>query len=153
MKNTVLGFTGSRNGMTPEQADKVIELIRQIEPVQAIDGMCIGSDAEFAKICKKLGIFTHGFPGHYKNNPSDRSMVDPEGRDVMQPSQPHLERNRQIVGSSDAMIATPAGDDFKARGGTNFTIKYAIKMGVPIYIVLPDGTVINDIETKQNVIC
>ena len=53
---------------------------------------------------------------------------------------PYLERNRKIVDNSDMLLAAPAGPEAEhLRSGTWSTIRYAIKMGKRVFIILPDG--------------
>ena len=56
-----------------------------------------------------------------------------------EPRQYH-ERNRNIVDATDILVATPKenkGDIY--RGGTWYTINYAVSKGKPVYIIWPDG--------------
>jgi len=51
----------------------------------------------------------------------------------------HFARNRNIVDSSDLLIATPFNDLDRKKGGTWYTINYALKKGVDTIIILPNG--------------
>lgn len=64
----------------------------------------------------------------------------------------HLARNRDIVNESGIMLAAPAEMTEQARGGTWYTIKYARKVGKPLVIVLPDGTVTIERPCKMRLI-
>ena len=142
----IIGFTGTRNGMTDAQINRVAQILEDEEPTKTIDGMCVGSDAGFALLSSGLGVYTIGYPGHSKLDEDDMTYRDPNPRDEERESKTHFERNRDIVNECDIMIATPSGDNFDHRGGTNYTIKYALKVGKEINIILPNGDVLNEID-------
>jgi hypothetical protein len=138
----IIGFTGSREGMTPEQFDsthKTIQAYQIITPkIVAHHGVCIGADLHFHKICEILSIYTIGHPG-----------IRPDGKCFTRAScqcnelrlpKPFAARDRDIVDVSDILMATPSGWKEEIRSGTWATIRYARKVHHRIVIVWPDGT-------------
>jgi imidazolonepropionase-like amidohydrolase len=118
---TSVGFTGTRKGMTPWQLEGVkVFLVRAISD-GAKDfhhGCAVGADTEAAALAKRLGfnIVEHPATG------------DPLGR------------NRKIVAASERMVAAPGEAKELLRSGTWATVRYSRKAGVPLSVVLPDGT-------------
>ncbi len=54
------------------------------------------------------------------------------------PAKEYLERDRDIVDATEALFATPDGPE-RAKSGTWYTVRYAVKTGKPVYICYPDG--------------
>ena len=54
---------------------------------------------------------------------------------------PYLDRNRAIVDACDILYATPESMAEESRGGMWHTVRYARRVGKPVVIVWPDGTV------------
>ena len=54
---------------------------------------------------------------------------------------PYLSRNKDIVRETDMLIATPAEAEEQRRSGTWSTIRFARKLGKPVFVIWPDGTV------------
>jgi len=132
----IVTFTGTRAGMTGEQDATVRILITEgLAPVErGIHGDCLGADATFHMICMQLGVPVEKHPC---NMDSQRAYT--EGGYILRPPRPPLERNRTMVDRGDVLVATPKGFAEEPRGGTWATIRYAVKMGKPFYIVWPDG--------------
>lgn len=135
----ILGFTGTRAGMTYKQTVAVTGFLTKIDPGNAVHGDCTGADEDFDNICKALGIFREVFPG--KNNQGDspnRAFCDAE---IIHPVLPYLVRDRIIVEKAKlGLIACPKGKTEERRSGTWTTVRYARNMLRPIYIIFPDGT-------------
>jgi len=122
----IIGFTGTRSGMSERQKDFLKRLIEQLQPItKVLHGGCIGADMEFHEICKDYT--REVYPGHSSSNPLDLSnRGDYKDADVIHSSQTHFKRNRDIVDSSDILIGAPYSDI--KTGGTWYTIKYATKL-------------------------
>jgi len=139
-----IGFTGTQKGMTTEQNMRLRQLlwscvnhgIVAVAP-EVHHGDCIGADAEFNNIAKNMGceIVIHPASDVAENK---RAHCLCNAR--MQDS-PALKRNHDIVNTTDMLFACPGQDHEVLRSGTWATIRYARKMGKPVYIVYPDGTV------------
>jgi hypothetical protein len=139
-----IGFTGTRNGMTDAQKSVVTDILTkafnrdfELPSVVGHHGDCVGADADFHKICRELGFFTHIHP------PSDASMRAFCRGNNAEPPLPYMRRNREIVRAADYMLATPALLAFVPRGtgGTWRTIEMVVKMRKPLQIVLPHGKI------------
>ena len=50
---------------------------------------------------------------------------------------PYLERNKEIVASSNLLIACPVGDKEELRSGTWSTVRFARKICTELVIVYP----------------
>lgn len=139
-RRVVFGFTGTGQGMAPNQRLKVLRLLQSLGVNELHHGDCIGADAQADDIAEWLRISIVVHP------PSDerrrafcltnelRSLLPPKG---------YLARNRDIVKAAvDGMIAAPSTrtPPPSLRGqGTWTTIGYARRAGRPLWIVYPDG--------------
>lgn len=133
----IIGFTGTRNGMTPPQratVEKVVaKLLFDFGAHEAHHGDCVGADAEFSDIAFPLAAI-HVRPG------PDGPLRAHKGAAVYYPEKTHFARNRDIVKGCDLLLATPRLMTEEDRGGTWYTINFARKVGKPIIIVWPDGS-------------
>jgi hypothetical protein len=133
--STIVGFTGTCNGMTVAQRASVVELMRRIEPHECHHGDCVGADRQFHEIARTGPRWMVGHPGPDEGL---RANCDfDETKEVLS----HLARNREIVKSVDVVIATPQETEHQNFGGTWYTIDHAIKKGRPVHVVWPDGRV------------
>lgn len=141
-----LGFTGTRKGMTDEQFDEAQSLIFQImdskrDNITAHHGDCIGADADFHRLVRHAGCEVHLHP---PEDPKHRAFCD---YDISEPEIPYIDRNHQIVESSQWMIATPAEYHEVIRSGTWATIRYTrgcFKLDIgqveKLAVIYPDGS-------------
>lgn len=136
---TVIGFTGTQDGMTLWQRHNVNKLLVNLNPTEVHHGDCIGADAQFHTICKGLHIQVVGHPGKNERGQSPkRAYCD---LDEEKPALPYLDRNDNIVKACDVLIAAPKGDQEEKRSGTWYTIRRAFRMNRTIYILFPHGRV------------
>ncbi len=139
-----IGFTGTRHGMTESQKNEFRNLISQIEFQEFHHGMCIGSDAEAHSIVSSLkkntSIKIVGHPPTYKEFMSNCDC------DLLIRAEPYLQRNHNIVDSTDILIATPDTME-KTQSGTWSTIRYARKKNKKIYIIHKNGR--NTIDERK----
>jgi len=130
-----VGFTGTQRGMTEKQKNKVRDLFILLAATEFHHGDCIGADAhahDIFKCCRKQRIVLHP-----PTIPDKRAFCSAHHS---LPPLPYLDRNKEIVLSTDLLIATPGEPDEQLRSGTWSTIRFARKQGRPLYIVLPDGS-------------
>ena len=133
----VIGFTGTREGMTRAQEAGVLEILRGLGDVRgAHHGDAIGADARFHDFCLELGIPVYLHPA---DDPKDRAHC--KGARDASPPRKFLDLNQDIVDWSHTIIATPATAKEQLRSGTWAAVRYARKRGRAIHIVWPDGTV------------
>lgn len=140
-KHLVVGFTGTRNGMTDAQRDRVYRELKQNMtgalgvPLLGLHGDCVGADADFDRICILLGIGRMCRPCVFESMRAHTGAVE-----IAPPVRP-MERNRAIVADADWVIACPPNfDEIKSGSGTWATIKFARRAHRMLTIVFPDGT-------------
>jgi hypothetical protein len=143
-----VGFTGNRYGMSIAQEEAFIALFGTLCAKVFHHGACVGSDALAAhhvvELFASVTIIAH--PGRSAFG-GDNEYLDRESLRFafeVRPEKRHFARNRDIVNETAVLIATPGNGDPitpATKGGTAYTVNYARKLGRPIAIVRPDGTV------------
>lgn len=122
----VIGFTGTRKGMTDSQLAEVEKVLSAYKGNHRLPqfhhGDCIGSDAQAHSIAKDLGYWVVVHP---PINPEYRAYC--EGDQILKPL-PYIVRNHAIVDACEILIATPAEVHEVLRSGTWATIRYARTM-------------------------
>lgn len=142
----ILGFTGTRHGMTLAQQQTVRRLIHGSALALAVGGGgltevhhgdCIGADCQFHHIVRDVnpGIIVIVHP------PTDHKLRAYCRGDEIRPVKPYLTRNADIVTASDHLIATPKSTSETSHGGTWWTIRHTRERGKPVTIVWPDGRI------------
>lgn len=132
-----VGFTGTRQGLRDPQAATVRRLLTtfwllaQGQARQFDHGDCTGADADAHAIARQTGYTVHTHPmlgaGEHAAHTDADLRHDPL---------PPLTRNHVIVDVSTVMIAAPGTLNEQPRGsGTWATIRYAKKVGKPLFIV------------------
>jgi hypothetical protein len=134
----IVGFTGTRNGMTETQKAAVAQLLSELSPSHVIHGDCVGADAGFHVLALEQRIPIIIYPGCVLGDP--RRAGCQRAYSVHKPKA-FLQRNHDIVDSCEVLIATPAEYAEALRSGTWATVRYARKQGKSIRIVWPDGSV------------
>jgi hypothetical protein len=131
----IIGFTGSRKGMTGDQSVVVARLL--LKATEAHHGDCIGADEQFHDLCLALEI---PIVIHPPEDDTYRAFC--EGAIRVEPPRPFLVRNKDIVNSSELLVATPK-EDYEpdvARGqGTWSTVRYARRSSKDFRVVWPEG--------------
>jgi hypothetical protein len=153
-----VGFSGTQNGMTDAQSEKVEEILRDIlrqEIPKSIKvggprgshvdehfelvlhhGDCVGADEDVHQMIRRC-LPTYRITIHPPTDEKKRAFMK---GDITFPTHDYLTRNRMIVLSSDVLLAAPGSEEV-LRSGTWFTIRYARERKIPIIIVLPHGSV------------
>jgi len=128
----IVGFTGTKDGTTTKQKEKIRDRLILIDPVEAHHGDYIGADTDFHNICLELGI---DIIIHPPINDSKRAF----NKDYKLCHKPkkYLDRNRDIVDQSQIMFATPKTREEEIRSGTWFTIRYTKKKKKRLFIIYP----------------
>jgi hypothetical protein len=138
-----IGFTGTQDGMTPYQAEKVWMLVRY-RYFYGHHGDCIGADKEFDSIVRAAAGFS-GMVIHPCDIESKRAYCTAHYPcDATREVLPPLARNRVIVNESDCIIATPKETSMQLRSGTWTTVRYALEAHRPVAIVFPNGGLVFD---------
>lgn len=134
----IVGFTGTRDVITPVQKEAFIKLIKSLNMQEFHHGDCTGWDKSAHDIIKGLQL-----PHHVKiviHPPNYNGYRAYCKGDVALKTKPYLDRNRDIVNDSDLLVACVPGKE-KLRSGTWSTIRYARKQNKSIYVVHPDGKI------------
>jgi len=128
----MIGFTGTRRGMTGDQAATVARILRRLYKgghQEFHHGGEPHSDAQAAELAEIIGY---------------KVVVHPGGN-----AKQNIKRNHEIVDVSRVMIAAPFGDSEVLRSGTWATIRYAnghLNYAYPpggprpMLVVWPDGS-------------
>lgn len=138
-----IGFTGTRDGMTPAQQSRAGLLLLELGATDLHHGDCCGADDHIDQIGRELGLMIHLHP---PIDPTRRAWCNFQDMCMVYAPKRYLERNQDIVNAVSAMIATPKEMTETLRSGTWSTIRYCRRQGKPLYVVWPDGTV-----TTENV--
>lgn len=140
----IIGFTGTRNGMTKKQSDKVYELLQGFAKeyghlALGLHGDCVGADDDFNMHCLSENIRTLCRPCTFENMRAHSTSTQ-----IAEPVPP-MQRNRAIVTQADVMLACPPNyTEIKRGSGTWATIKFSRRAKKPLYIVFPDGTMLKE---------
>ena len=130
----VVGFSGTRVGMTDAQKIAVDRLLSDPRITYVVHGDCVGADAEFHKLARDNDLRVIVCPPT-----NDRLRAFCQG-DYMNPPLGYLTRNQVIVKSSDYLVAAPKEMAEQEKGGTWYTVRFARKKNRKVVIVWPDGT-------------
>jgi len=139
----IIGFTGTREGMTSKQYQTVVRLLGELKPDTVVHGDCYGSDTDFHKICMKIkgGILGNNPPSIVIRPSNLSTRAHNDGADIIHPEKAPLNRDLDIAQNCDKLIATPRQDTEVLRSGTWTTIRYARRFGKVIYIVKTNGEI------------
>jgi hypothetical protein len=135
----ILGFTGTRHGMTERQRAAVSGYLDKYRPVAVHSGDCKGADSEFldaALLCNgNSPPRTHGHPCNIAKWRAGRKY------DHLYPVKSPMERNRDIVNACDELLAAPRTMERTPHSGTWQTIAMAREIKKTVIVAWPDGTV------------
>ena len=131
-----IGFTGTREGMSPKQYDMLAEILSGLvhtfssDPCRLVlhHGDCAGADSEGHDLAAELGFWTVAHP---PTNPKYRAFC---AADEILPELPYLARDRAIVDACDRLLVAPLGPH-APRSGTWYTHDYAESLKRPITIL------------------
>ncbi len=134
---TKLGITASRNGITEKQKEAFLDWLKEQDIDMVHHGCCIGGDEEIHDIIREFNeeILIFGHPAIVASKYKSDCKCD-----IWWVIKKPLDRNHDIVNSSEIMAAFPAGPEI-IRSGTWATIRYTKKMYKKLYIFWPDGEV------------
>lgn len=135
----IIGFTGTRHGMTEAQKVKVRHYLSTLEGNPVFHhGMCVGADRQAHDIALACGYYIIGHP------PTDKKLYDPcYGCNERREDKYYTARNRDIVDESEVLIATPNTIEPVSGSGTWGTINYASRVGKRRIVIRPDGSVLD----------
>ena len=130
-----VGFTGSRGGMSLNQALSLKTIFRKMHIDEFHHGKCIDSDAQAHRMALDPAMNIKKIVVHPPLDKKYEAVIEIQIDKVeeLEPK-PYLERDRDIVDSTGILIATPRNFD-QLHSGTWYTINYAIKKNSPIIIL------------------
>ena len=135
----ILGFTGTRYGMNEKQIKAFLEFLQGYNFTTLVHGGCVGADKEAHDVFKQRGLRVEVRPGYPSANPQDTSdHFDFSDADVIYPAEPFFARNRAIVEQCSILVGAPPCNEDPGRGGTWYTIRHGLKVGLPTTILLRD---------------
>ena len=138
----IIGFTGTRNGMTMRQKQALTRWLRHYRPLEFHHGQCVGADHEAASIARQMAFpEPHRFGGPritiVSHPPINDDLRSPFAEnDLVMPERGYLERDRDIAEVCDVLLACPDGPR-RANSGTWYTIDYAQKLLRAVHVILP----------------
>lgn len=132
----ILGFTGTRRGMTPAQRAALPAVLATL-PGRVLHGGADGADKEFHRFIVAAGMPNDGIEIYPTGHRCGWIGYDWFLHDLMSP----LVRNRIMAERCDHLLACPAEPDEQLRSGTWATVRYARKADKPITLILPDGMI------------
>jgi hypothetical protein len=127
----ILGFTGSRKGMTVRQSGVIAKFLIDNSILVVNHGaspVLTCADWEVDRIATELGIRVHRYP------PKSKRPVD------------MLSRDRLVISVSDAILAAPNSFKEVLRSGTWATVRYCYAERKPMYAVWPCGCITELLE-------
>jgi hypothetical protein len=129
-----LGFTGTREGLTRRQIERLIRVLTVFKPSEVHHGDCIGGDSDFHTIVRSLLFWTR-IIGHPPEDSSRRAhcIFDRE-----LPPRPYLDRNHDIVDAVEMLVVCPKEMEEIVRSGTWATYRYARKWHKSTILILPE---------------
>lgn len=133
------GFTGTQRGMTYQQRQQLLVLLRDRRwtvpsALWFHHGDCVGADAEAAALAASLGFKIWMHP---PTNPAKRAFTTADREEA---PMLYLDRNHAIVDVATEVFATPGEYEMQQRSGTWATIRYARKVEKSVLIIYPDGS-------------
>ncbi len=146
----VIGFTGTRDGMTALQREQFVAMLIYHGCERFHHGACVGADEEAVEIVREafLTAFITAHPGASSNGgPNYTSQRAIDLSDKVEKVKQYYARNRDIVHVTQTLFATPMSLTSR-KGGTWMTIDYATSHSVgvaacnPIHVIGPDGRVL-----------
>lgn len=135
MEDYCFGLTATRHGMSREQKEAFRDYLAGSKG-KLHHGLCIGGDSDGHHIAEEIGYW---IVGHPPTNPDLRA--DLACHELRSPK-PYLDRNKDIVNETIALIACPSEPEEQLRGGTWSTFRYARKIGRPTVLILPNGKIV-----------
>lgn len=135
-----IGYTGTSQpgGMTQVQRAVLRQRLCYFRDVEFHHGDCINGDAQADEIARSLGF---SIVEHPPLRVYARAFCEHRGQTMVLPPREFIPRNHDIVDAVNQMFAAPAQKEEQMRGsGTWATIRYARRIGKPLLIIYPDGT-------------
>ena len=140
MTRRIYAFTGTRQGLTPEQHDRLQDVIDVLQPVLVHNGACEGADRAMHRLCRGRAILSEYHPSNSEQMAWAKSIR--HAQEAIRALRGPLLRNGVMVRLGvRGLIATPGEEHEILRSGTWATIRVARKHNRPIWIISPSGLV------------
>ncbi len=146
----ILGFTGTRRGMTRAQSANLLEHLLEYGKgrdriIQLHHGDCVGADKEINDMVVAYDMvdYIHIHPPldtqytAYCEGVGEKYHIPV----TMYEHKLYLDRNDDIVASCEKLIACPYEPEEIVRSDTWYTIRRASEADKDIVIIYPDGTI------------
>lgn len=132
----VVGFTGTKDGITAAQLTALEDLFRRIPGARVLHhGDCVGADDAAHRLAKSIGWRIEVHP------PINQKRACGHLGDRRHQPRDFLPRNLDIVAAAALLVACPKEMTEQTRSGTWSTVRRARAKRIPIALVFPDGTV------------
>ena len=131
----ILGFTGSRKGMTARQFSTFAARLAARPWERLVHGSAYGADQMAHYVALALRV-----PVHLRPCALVDQVAPCPGAVLVHPARPPLYRNLDIVVECALLVACPSGPEHR-RSGTWSTVRAAREQGRRVVLVLPDGSV------------
>lgn len=128
----IVGFTGTREGMTYTQEQQFLAELEKYDPIEFHHGGCQGADAEAHVFARDRGCRVYVHPSTLAKFHGSHI-----GAHYVYPLGPPLRRNKDIVNVCNVLFAAPLTLNEARRSGTWATIRYARKKGIPVVMLCP----------------
>lgn len=129
----IIGFTGTRKGMTDEQCSYVELALRQLDATEFHHGDCIGADSQAAYLVRSMGNIK--IVCHPPVRDAYRAFVPLRPMDRSVPPKSYIDRNRDIVDACEHLLVAPQSNIEEQRSGTWSTYRYALAHGRPMTMI------------------
>ncbi len=129
----IVGFTGTRDGMTDAQCLYVEYILRDLGCTEFHHGDCVGADSQAAYLVRSMDNIK--IVCHPPRNDIQRAFVPLRVNDRMFPPKGYIARNHEIVDACDHLLVAPRSNIEQTRSGTWATYRYARRQGRPTTII------------------
>ena len=136
----IFGVTGSRNGLTDAQLERLYLRFGEGEVDELHHGACVGADELTHGVAVEFESLITAHPPLKLVYAMDLDALAASPRTVVLPRKEYLARDRDIVDAAQVLIGFPDGPR-RPHSGTWYTIDYAMKRRIPTTIYYPDGWV------------
>ena len=139
MQYRIIGFTGTREGLTEQQVETLKMLLETYGKGTIFHhGCCEGADKEANSLANWFEFRVVEHPGHASGKKTCTIDPSPLSSATWLPKF-YLKRNQDIVDCCQILIATPKGYEEEQRSGTWATIRYAVNVRKEVTVIWPDG--------------
>ena len=129
----VVGFTGSRYGMTLGQRGAFADLLRRLGVTELHHGDCVGADKQAHDVARFVGGIW--IVAHPPVKERLRAFCDAD--EVREPKD-YLARDRDVVDESERLIVAPRTVWVPKGSGTWYTHDYAKSRGKLVAVLEPE---------------